>query len=338
MARMLVDSGDFVEAYDYIKRAINEGGCDDKDSDQIICYSTLATICTELMGIGDGTTYYTEAVNAFEKVIQFREKNLGKHHADTAVAYHDYAYFWYVCGVYDKALIYNEMANTIEKELFSEHSITRMRNLNTKALIIWEQGDIKQANDIFDYIIAESEKMSDDYLIDVAQFEFNYARCLHYQGNDDRAKEYYGKCIAIWTQMSNAGNRNHALAHQERADILFSEGNAPDALKDYEKAKKYITEDFYVFVDIMDSMAACLILCHRVDEGISMFKELLKFLVEYNATDAETKYQLCNNLFCILDAASDEEVEWKKKLMEQIEGNADIIEYVDNYLPNEQEK
>lgn len=45
MARMLVDAGDFFEAYDYIKRAINAEDEDANDSDQIICYSTLAAIC-----------------------------------------------------------------------------------------------------------------------------------------------------------------------------------------------------------------------------------------------------------------------------------------------------
>lgn len=338
MARMLVDAGDLFEAYDYVKRAIDTEVHDDGDSDQIICYSTLGAICTELMGAGYGTTYAQEAAGAFEKVIHFREKNLGKHHADTAVAYHDYAYFWYICGVYDKALEYNEMAYSIEAELFSEHSITRMRSLNTKALIIWEQGNFPQADDIFEYIIAESSKMSDDYLVDVADFEFNYARCLHDQGDDDKSKDFYGSCISIWEEMSDTGNRKLVLAHQERAEILFSEGNIQSALEDYEKAKKYYPEDFYVLVDIMDGMAACLILCQRVDEGIAGFKELLELLVEYNVTDAETKYRLCNNLFCILDAASDEEMELKKMLMEQIEKDVAVTEYVDNYLRDVKEK
>ena len=41
---------------------------------------------------------------------------MGKHHADTAVIYHDYSYFWYVCGVLDKALEYNEKAYKIDEE------------------------------------------------------------------------------------------------------------------------------------------------------------------------------------------------------------------------------
>ena len=338
MARMLLDAGDLSDAYSYIKRVIDADEKDDGDSDQIICYSTLAAICTELMGVGYGTTFYQEAIDSFEKVIRFREKNLGRHHADTAVAYHDYAYFWYICGVYDKALKYNEMAYSIEEELFAEHSITRMRSLNTKALIIWDQGNIQEADDIFEYIIEESGKMSDDYLVDVADFEFNFARCLHDQGDDDKAKEFYGKCIMIWEGMSESGNRKQAMAYQERADILFSEGKAQDALADYEKAKIYNTEDFYIMADVMDSIAACLILCHRINEGIDAFKDLLKFLVEYNATDFETKYQLCSNLFCVLDADSEEELELKRMLMEKIGDDNAVREYAENYLQDMKEK
>lgn len=103
IARMLVEAGEFFEAYEYIKKAIAAEVPDELDADQYVCYSTLASICTELMLAGYGTTFFEEAYNAFEKVIAFREKHLGKHHADTAVIYHDYSYFWYVCVQGSKA-------------------------------------------------------------------------------------------------------------------------------------------------------------------------------------------------------------------------------------------
>ena len=93
-----------------------------------------------------------EGYDAFMKVIKFRKEKLGNHHADTAVIYHDFAYFWYIAGDYDKALKYNEMARSIEEELFAEYSITRMRSLNTKALVVWEQGKHQDADDIFELL------------------------------------------------------------------------------------------------------------------------------------------------------------------------------------------
>ena len=338
MARMLVDAGDFFEAYDYIKRAINAEDEDANDSDQIICYSTLAAICTELMNAGFGTTYVQEGYDAFMKVIKFRKEKLGNHHADTAVIYHDFAYFWYIAGDYDKALKYNEMARSIEEELFAEYSITRMRSLNTKALVVWEQGKHQDADDIFEYIITTSEQMSSDYLPDVADFLFNYARCLHDQDEDEKAKAQYLKCINIWSEMSEDGNRKLALAHQEIADIFFSENNAADALEHYVLAEKFNAEDFYVEVDVLDSVAACLLLLDKPEEGIQKFKELLEILVKYKANDTEAKFQLCNNLFCIIDAESEEEIELREMLMEQIKDEPATVEYVHNFLTNREEK
>lgn len=338
MARMLVDSGDFFEAYDYIKRAIEVQGQDDDDADLMICYSTLAAICTELMNAGYRSAYIQEAQDSYHKVIEFREKKLGKHHADTAVAYHDYAYFLYVIEEYDEALKYNDMAYSIEEELFAEHSITRMRSLNTKALIIWEQGEYEKANDIFDYIIASSEKMSDDYLIDVADFAFNYARCLHDQGNDEKSKWAYRKCLAIWSETLESSNRKLAMAYQEYADCLFSEGKISEALENYLLADENISEDFYLKIDVLDSMAACHILNGQTEEGLAEFEELLKLLTKYDITDPEVKYQLCNNLLCILDAESEEEMLMKESLLDRIQEDEPVKEYVHTFLTDLEKK
>lgn len=123
--------------------------------------------------------------------------------------------------------------------------------------------------------------MSSDYLPDVADFLFNYARCLHDQDEDEKAKAQYLKCINIWSEMSEDGNRKLALAHQEIADIFFSENNAADALEHYVLAEKFNAEDFYVEVDVLDSVAACLLLLDKPEEGIQKFKELLEILVKY---------------------------------------------------------
>ena len=332
MARMLVDSGDFFEAYDYIKRAIEVQGQDDDDADLMICYSTLAAICTELMNAGYRSAYIQEAQDSYHKVIEFREKKLGKHHADTAVAYHDYAYFLYVIEEYDEALKYNDMAYSIEEELFAEHSITRMRSLNTKALIIWEQGEYEKANDIFDYIIASSEKMSDDYLIDVADFAFNYARCLHDQGNGEKSKWAYRKCLAIWSETLESSNRKLAMAYQEYADCLFSEGKISEALENYLLADENISEDFYLKIDVLDSIAACHILNSQTEEGLAEFEELLRLLTKYGITDPEVKYQFCNNLLCILDAESEEEMMLRESLKDRIQEDEPVKEYVHTFL------
>lgn len=338
LARMLTDAGEFFEAYKYIHRAIEESGSDEENADLIISYSTLAAICTEMMNAGFGTTYGQEAANAFEKVILFRETRLGLHHADTAVAYHDYAYFWYICGVYDKSLEYNEKARRIYEELFSVHSISRLRSLNTTALVYKETGKTQEANDIFRHIIETTEQMSNDYLGDVADFALNYAQVLREEGKKKEASIYYDKCISIWSKMSKQGNRKLAVAHQDVADMLFVEGDIKNALLHYDAAQTYNTEDFYIKVEVIDSMAACLLLGGRLDEGIQKLVSLLRILVQYNAHDDETKFDLCRNLACIIEANSEEEKLWKAKLMNSIRDEVKLVDYVHNYITNEAQK
>ena len=338
MARMLVDAGEFFEAYKYIHRAIDESRKDEENADLIISYSTLASICTELMNAGFGITYMQEAADAFKKVIHFRETKLGRHHADTAVIYHDYAYYLYICGMYDKALEYNDKARMINEELFSVHSITRLRSLNTTALIYVEKGRKSEAENIFRYIIKTAEEMSSDYLDDVADFALNYAQILREEGKKEDAVVYYDKCITIWTKMSEQGNRKLAIAHQDVANMLFEEGDVKNALLHYEAAQSYNSEDFYIEVEIIDSIAACLLLNGRIEEGIQKLVSLLHILVQFNVQDDNTKFDLCRNLACIIDSNSEEEKLWKEKLMNSIRDESALVEYVHNYITNESQK
>jgi len=332
MARMLVDAGNLFEAYKYIRIAIETAKEDELDSDCIIYYSILAGICTELMQAGYGTTYVDEAIGAFDKVIKFREKYLGKHHADTAVVYHDYSYFWYVCGALDKALEYNEKAYKIEEELFAEYSISSLRSLNTKALIFDVQGKCDEACSILKYIVEKTEQMGDGCLVDLFIFSLNYARCLHEQGKDILAKEYYDKCIRLWSNVSDVGTRNLRLAFQEYGDILFGEGNIIDALDKYENAIKYNEEDWYIEIEVVDCIAACMLLSGQISQSLQKFVWLLRTLAENNVGDIETKYQICSNLACILSSEGEKELEYKLALFELIEDDISVHDYAMHYL------
>ncbi|MGC8000325.1 tetratricopeptide repeat protein, partial [Salmonella enterica] len=91
--------------------------------------------------------------------------------------------------------------------------------------------------------------MGDNYLVDLVDFSFNYARCLHEKQNDALAKTYYDKCIDLWTSMSGGGTRNLCLSFQEYGDILFSENKLQEAIEKYRNALKYNKEDWYIEVD-----------------------------------------------------------------------------------------
>lgn len=334
MGRMLIDAGEYFEAYDYVKKAIEVDKNDDNAS-KIISYCTLAGICSELVAIGYWQ-YYDEANASFKRVIRFRERNLGKHHADTAVAYHDYSQFLLTLGKVDKAYLnkalkYNEMANEIETELFAEHSITKMRNLGTKALILDAMGKEQEAFSTYEYIIKTTEEMSDDYLTDLACFIYNYGQAQRDRGMIDEAIPYYLRSINIWKSLSDYGNRNLAQAYMGYGECQYIKGNIADAIDSFELAAEYVKEDFYLKISLWDSIASLNFMIGSNEQGLKWFLKLLKVMTEQKVYD-ESKFEFCENLSNVLEAKEPHEKEIKALILEQVKNDSDVLEYIDVFF------
>lgn len=109
----------------------------------------------------------------------------------------------------------------------------------------------------------------------------------------------------------------------------------------YESALKYNTEDWYIEVDLIDSIAACMMLIGQTDESLQKFAWLLQTLAEDDVKDAETKFQLCNNLACVLNSETEEEIEYKESLFDLVKDDAAVlsyaIHYLDDWLPDSAE-
>ena len=59
------------------------------------------------------------------------------------------------------------------------------------------------------------------------------------------------------------------------------------------------------------------------------------------ADHAETKFQLCNNLACVLNSETEEEIEYKESLFDLVKDDAAVlsyaIHYLDDWLPDSAE-
>lgn len=101
------------------------------------------------------------------------------------------------------------------------------------------------------------------------------------------------------------------------------------------------TEDWYIEVDLIDSIAACMMLIGQTDESLQKFAWLLQTLAEDDVKDAETKFQLCNNLACVLNSETEEEIEYKESLFDLVKDDAAVlsyaIHYLDDWLPDSAE-
>lgn len=337
MGRMLLDCGEFWDAYQYMMQAIEVNDGDEDDADQIISYCILANICSELVGIGY-ESYEQDAEAAFQKVIKFREKNLGKHHADTAVVYHDYAAFLLKIGKFDLALSYNEKADVIETELFSEYSITKMRNLNTKAMILEASHKNEEAFKIYEYIIETTDKMGGDYLADLACFILNYAQALRYCGIIDDSIPYFRRCIEIWTSLCDCENRSLAEAYMGYGECLYLKGDIESAIANFKLTMEYVTNDFNMYISLLDTIASLYIMIGNYKEGCSYFLKELDSLVSEKVMEPEIKSGFCENFTNILEGKEDYEKEIRATLIDRIKDRPEVLDYIDHYFENITEK
>lgn len=132
--------------------------------------------------------------------------------------------------------------------------------------------------------------------------------------------------------MSGGDSRNLSLVFQEYGDILFSEMIPGEALSKCESALKYNTEDWYIQVDLIDSIAACMMMNGQTDESLQEFAWLLWTLAEDDIKDAEIKFQLCNNLVCVLDSDPEEEIEYKESLFDLVKDDVTVLSYAIHYF------
>lgn len=335
MGRMLVDAGEYVEAYEFIKRSI-EYDTDEDTASKMISYCTLADICSELVASGYWQ-HYDEAKDSFKRVIKFREDNLGKLHSDTAIAYQEYALFLLNVGRADnsflgKALKYINMAYDIQVKLFSEHSITIMRNFNTKALILDEMGYHNDAFDIFEDIIKSTENMSDDYLTDLATFIYNYAQAQRDVGMIDDAMPYYLRSIDIWNSLSDYGNLHLVHAYKGYGECLYVKGYVEDAIENFETAANLIKEDLNFKMSLWDTIATLYYMIGNSSKSVDYFVKLLKELTAYNVYDDETKFDTCENLANVLEAREPHEKKIKSLILDELKSEPSVLDYIDDFF------
>lgn len=85
-------------------------------------------------------------------------------------------------------------------------------------------------------------------------------------------------------------------------------------------------------VDVMDNIALCYMVNDDIEQAVDKFVDLLNILVEFNAYDPETKFQLCNNLANVIKGEDEVEKEVKEMLLEKIHDDHSLIKYVDEYF------
>lgn len=61
---------------------------------------------------------------------------------------------------------------------------------------------------------------------------------------------------------------------------------------------------------------------------------MLEKMTDYDVTDAAVKTEFCNNLANVLSAKYDYEKELKAQIIKQVQSNAKILTYIEDFFDN----
>lgn len=334
IASLLRDSGGFKDAYSYIKKAIEIDDRTTDDSEQYMNYYYLAGICSDLVNQGY-LEFVNEAEDSFERVISFREKNLSKTNTDLADIYHEYSLFLYYTDNFETALYYNQMAYEINMSVYSEYSVHVLQNLNTRAIIFAENGNIKKAIEIHQRIFEILKEMRPISADDFACFHYNYAEELLNIKDYNAAIEHYLKSVQGWSYAFSNKSIKLFSSYFGLGDCYFILEQYPEAIEYYQKAIEVASLRPDKVIEASCNLAACYQLLGHYENGISVLNEALTLYRNNKIASVNLDVEIHIHLYnaYLLNSQTDnakEAYQYAKQAAE-MSGDKNLIHYVHNF-------
>lgn len=276
--------GDLSTAYDMMQKAIEIEHIDEENSEHIMLYYYLASICSDF--VADGYERFSEeAEECYRKVITFREKHLSKHSNDLADVYLEYSNFLYQCENFSESKIYCEKAKSIYLYLYGEESYHFLQCQSNTALIAAEEGNLEEALTLYKEIIEKAEKPESIPLSDLCNDYQNYAELLENSDQYIESREYYEKCIKLIKQ-------NFSDDSPRLAQPYLGITNCYMGLEDYKSAVSYLSKlfdiadnDNLLFKITYHKLGTCYVYLYKYEEAIDCLKKALDLCDENGITD-----------------------------------------------------
>lgn len=328
---LLLDMGRYKEAYQNIKKAIELESNREEDAETIMSYCYLASACSELSSEGY-SEYYEEAQTCFQKVISFREKNLGKQHTDLADAYHEYSLFLYYNGELEEAMLYSQKAYDINVSVHSEYSISAVRNRNTQGIILDAMGEYEKAQEIYDEVLGICEELGDVPMDDFASFHFNKAESLKSMGKLDEAVSFYEESMDIWNSLFEKDSPKLAPVYQGIAECQMEKEDYEAAISTFLRALELNDGNIESAMEINDCLGQCYYLSGDVVNAERRFTEVLSIMKQQEIYGTGIGISPYLNLASIASGRGEKKKArefWQKAYKEaEAYGDDELIEYV----------
>lgn len=280
IAEIYKEYGDLKGAYEMLTKAIQTDVIDEEDSESIMLYFYMATLCGSYVNQGYNE-YIDEGERCFQKVIAFREKNTSKNSHDTADAYLEYANFCKDIEAYDKAAEYCQKAETIYRYLYGEYSYHVIQCTSTKALILSESGHASEGITLYSELIRKAESISNYPPTDLCRDYQNIADILESSDFYDEAEEYYLKAINLVKEVFAEDSPNLAQLYLYYATCLMGKEEYTEAILNLKELEQF-TEDDTLLERVMEhKLGTCYCLLNDYPEGVKHFLRAAK-LCEQN--------------------------------------------------------
>jgi len=179
---------------------------------------------------------YDHAMELYSRIVEIREKVLGKEHPDTATAYNNIALVYAKQGDDNKALEWYHKALAISEKVLGKENLAFATIYNNIADIYSHQGNYPEALEWFHKALAISEKVLGKEHPDTATAYNNIALVYAKQGDDPKALEWYGKALAIREKALGKEHPDTAVTYGNIALVYTSQGGYPEALECHHKA------------------------------------------------------------------------------------------------------
>ena len=242
IAEIYKEYGDLNGAYDMLTKAIQTDDIDEEDSENIMLYFYMATLCSSYVNLGY-YEYIDEGERCFQKVIAFREKYFDKNCHDLADAYLEYANFCKDIGNYEKATDYCQQAASIYQNLYGEFSYHMLQCKSTHALILSESNHVPEAIDLYRDIIEKAENISNYPPTDLCRDYQNFADILENAAQYNEAEIYYTKAISLVKQVYAEDSPNLAQLYLDYANCLMGKEQYKTAIYNLKQLEQFTEDD-----------------------------------------------------------------------------------------------
>lgn len=182
-------------------------------------------IANTLVGLADLLTKqgrFEEAEPLLRESLEIRCDALGKEHLDVAKAMEDLGMNLFDQGDYDGAKAMLRDSNAMRKRLLKGSPHPQLADgLNNLALILWEEGRLGEAEQLYREALAMNEVLLDEYHPTIAVNKNNLAVLLHDAGDFDAAEPMYRDVITARKKMLGDEHPEVALAMNNLAFLLY---------------------------------------------------------------------------------------------------------------------